>query len=143
MTKTSPTKLDIQVFLNQFIAISYSYSGHNNTFYIRGKDAEHAELMLLKRFPGMPFLTKSDNDPNSRKPGVKKYYFRKNGEFTHNEATNGIIFNCTARDNTNARRKFGNYISSPEYAATLAGTGKREYAKNPVEVLDTITSKPM
>lgn len=134
------TKHDVEVFLSQFIAVSYSYSGHDNTFYIRGAEAEHAELMVLKALPGMSFKTHSDSNPYSRKPDVKKYYFRKNGEFTHNAASNGIIFDCIARDNTNARRKFGNYISSPEYAAALAGTDNK-YASNPVEVLDKITGK--
>lgn len=107
------TKSMVMNFINgTFTFVSTSYSGHNNTIYIRGQQAKDAELAVLKAFPKMPFKTESDTNLYSRKPGAKKYYFRANGEFVHTENASNIVFECMARDNRNAKRKFGNYVAS-------------------------------
>ncbi len=109
--KREVTKQDIANFIGSFTFVSLSYSGHDNTFYIRGLQAKDAELAVLKAFPGMPFKTVSDVNP-APKRDVKTYYFTRTGEFFNTPNASNIVFECEARDNRNAKRKFGNYIDA-------------------------------
>lgn len=141
--KAPPTKRQIATFIaGAGIFVSVSYSGNDNTFYIRGIDAIKAELAVLKAFPGMPFKTQSNVNPPIR--DAKDYYFRANGDMVNNLASN-IVFECKARTARNARRKFGNYISSLTGTAIEATNpnGKKRYsnrydAKNPAEVAEKL-----
>lgn len=137
------TKQMVINFIGAFTFVSVSYSGNDNTFYIRGLQAKDAELAVLKAFPGMTFKTQSNTEPPTR--DAKDYYFRANGDMVNNLASN-IVFECKARTARNAKRKFGNYITS-----LTAGTGtveatqnvkprynNRYDAKNPTEVAEKL-----
>lgn len=104
------TKQHILSFMMGWMAVSTSYSGNENTFYFTGADAMKAELAVLKAFPGMPFKTSSALIKPTKE--IKVFYFRPDGTFTHVKETSNVAFECIARDARNARRKFGNYISS-------------------------------
>jgi hypothetical protein len=106
------TKQDIFNHMNGWIAVSVAYSGNDNTFFFTGADAMKAELSVLKAFPGMPFKTQSSTLPVNRKKEAKQYYFRPDGTHTHVKETSNVVFDCLARDDRNAKRKFGNYITS-------------------------------
>lgn len=107
--KPTITKQDVYNFIGAFTFVSVSYSGTDKTFYIRGLQAKDAELAVLKAFPGMPFKTHSDVNPPTR--DAKTYYFRADGTEVTELASN-IVFTCKARTWRNAKRKFGNYITS-------------------------------
>lgn len=107
------SKNDILQFIKTYHpTVAVSYGGHNHTFYITGKDAEKAELAVLKKFPMGVLGWKTVSQLTVPALTVKTYYFTATGEFFHHKAVNNIVFECQARDNRNAKRKFGNYISS-------------------------------
>ena len=131
--KPEITKQQVINFIHTFIFVSVSYSGNDNTFYIRGVQAKDAELAVLKAFPGMPFKTQSNTEPPTR--DAKDYYFSANGDMVNNLASN-IVFECKARTARNAKRKFGNYITSLTAGTNVKAT--REYAKNPAEAAEKL-----
>lgn len=114
--KPEVTKQMVLNFIGAFTFVSVSYSGNDNTFYIRGVQAKDAELALLKAFPGMPFKTQSNTEPPTR--DAKEYFFQKDGTMLTTLNASNIVFGCKARTPRNARRKYGNYID-----ALTAGTG--------------------
>lgn len=119
--KKQITKQDIfRYILGSFTFVSMSYSGNDNTFYIRGVDAKYAELAVLKAFPGMPFKTQSNTAPVTR--DAKDWYFLKDGTAVNNTASN-IVFECKARTLRNAKRKFGNFVESLT-SGTITGAVK-------------------
>lgn len=105
-----PTKYNIQRHVNMnHPTVLVSYNGRTKTFHLTGEQAEKAELSLLKAFPTMPFKTASQL---KRLPyPVRTWYFKADG--SHTDARSTItVFECQARNIRNARRKYGNYITS-------------------------------